>query len=133
MRILFFVISLFFSASSVAQDIMEKENWTPILERVFETDQGVRKNYLDSVNKYSGNSKESSIAAKKMVKQDSINQRLVFSLLDNFGWPSNEEISENASIMFRNQSAHFSPSFKFLYPHSIADRGIITISLSSIA
>lgn len=47
MRILFFVISLFFSASSVAQDIMQKENCTPILERVFETDQGVRKNYLD--------------------------------------------------------------------------------------
>lgn len=50
-----------------------------------------------------------------MVKQDSINQRLVFSLIDNFGWPSNEEISENASkgIFYVIQHASLDNQLKY--------------------
>lgn len=93
------LLSLFFfnSNSAFAQQAKELDSIRTILEKVYDMDQNIR----DSVGHYRDkngiNSTEYKNALKAMLVTDSSLQKIVFGVLDKYGWPSKKQTSAKAS------------------------------------
>ncbi|MEX8546806.1 MAG: DUF6624 domain-containing protein [Mucilaginibacter sp.] len=115
----YFFILLFFlnSTSSFAQDsdTLKRKNVNAILERVFDSDQIGRDKPIIILKKYGADSKEHQQAVDEQHKQDSIDQKTVFDIIDKYGWLPKKEISSKANngIFYTIQHAGLNAQTKY--------------------
>ncbi|MCC8424196.1 DUF6624 domain-containing protein [Mucilaginibacter sp. UR6-11] len=115
----YFFILVFFlnTTSSFARDLdtLNRKNVNAVLERLFDNDQNGRDKPAIILKKYGADSKEYQQAADELHKQDSINQKTVFNILDKYGWLPKSEISSKASngIFYVIQHAGLDAQIKY--------------------
>ena len=85
---------------SFCQAKHELDSLTNLLEKVSVDDQKYRLVSDSTIRKYGINSPEFTELIKKMQHEDSVNMLLVGNVLDNFGWLSKEQTSEDANDAF---------------------------------
>lgn len=106
-------IFLFFlgAGPSLAQDTISRKNVNAVLERLFDADQSVRGKAATT----GAHLKEYQESADEQHKQDSIDQKTVFYILDKYGWLSEKEISSKASsgIFYVIQHAGLDTQIKY--------------------
>lgn len=97
---LFLFIFSFLGSVVKSQTKTELKEINIILEQTLDKDQNTR-DYLDTVlDRYGAISPEYRKALLEMNKQDTVNQSIVFPILDKYGWIGNEKISNKACSAF---------------------------------
>lgn len=94
-----FVLSLFSSVVK-SQINAELKEINSVLEQALDNDQNIRESYGLILEKYGVNSLEFQKVCIEMIEQDSINQSIVFPILDKYGWLGKEKISDKACNSF---------------------------------
>ena len=109
------LILLLSSQALSAQDTGSKDKLNTVLEGVFDLDQGVRADYEKALKEYGSNSKEYQHSRAAMIAQDSVNQSLVFEILDAHGWIGKGDASQkvNKSIFYVIQHAQLDAQLKY--------------------
>lgn len=67
------------------------------LEKVYETDQGIRLQYTAAFKKYAGNHPTVDSLGKLMMHHDSLNTQIVSKILDQLGWLGEDKIGQKAN------------------------------------
>lgn len=107
---------LLLTGSVKGQENQSINSLTGVLERVLKTDQELRR-LLPSVGKEHGvSSVQMQGLLKKITLQDSINRRLVTSILDTYGWlgASETSFSANAALFLVIQHSDLTTQLKYL-------------------
>lgn len=97
-----FCVLTFFSLNTWAQKLtsLERKKIVSELERSYDLDQSTRKKYNQCASEHGAYSATCKIHEKAMVLQDSINQEVVFNILDQYGWLPVKHISVKAGKAF---------------------------------
>ncbi len=110
------VLFLLLSSSIFSQNRIILDSLTTVLEQVFDEDQKLRYS-LDSVQRRYGNSSaEVNLFWRHINKQDSLNRKIVISIIDAYGWLSESETSlkANTSLFLVIQHADVETQIKYL-------------------
>ena len=97
---------LFFSVLNILTSVVEAQTTTQlkdintVLEQAFDNDQNVRDSSIMILEKHGVFSSEYKNALLRMNEQDSINQSIVFPILDKYGWLGNAKVSHKACNAF---------------------------------
>lgn len=110
-KYLFIFLFVMDAGPSLAQDTVSRKNVNAVLERVFDGDQSVRGKAATTGTHL----KEYQQSADEQHKQDSIDQKTVFYILDKYGWLPEKEISSKASrgIFYVIQHAGLDAQIKY--------------------
>ena len=126
MRHLIIILTVFISANSFCQSKHQLDNLTHVLEKVSLDDQKYRLVWDSTMQKYGINSPEFIDLIKKMNLQDSVNMLVIGNILNNFGWLSKEQTSEDANdaLFLVIQHAPLQAQLKYLplMKQAVADR-----------
>lgn len=105
----------------VTENKKEKEKYydyelIEILDKVYESDQGARRGYQDTINKYGQGSEELQAYWDNMRRVDSINEGIVVKILEEKGWLGREVIGSkgNSSLFLVIQHADIETQKKYL-------------------
>nr|WP_068891099.1 DUF6624 domain-containing protein [Pedobacter panaciterrae] len=101
-QILVLLALTFFSLTTRAQKLTSPERKKIIseLENAFDLDQKTRKNYNQCASEHGANSMDCNEFRKALVIQDSLNQKVVFKVIDQYGWLPVKQISAKANKAF---------------------------------
>lgn len=98
MRQLIVILFFLIPTCSFSQTKYECDSLTKLLEKVYADDQKYRLDEWDStIQKYGTNSSQFIDLIKKMNALDSVNQSIVSTILDKYGWLSKEQTSKQAN------------------------------------
>lgn len=109
------LILLLVCQSIFGQEIDDRDKLKDRLEHVFDMDQRVRADLEVSLKEYGFNSKEYQRSRAAMVTQDSINQNIVFGIIDTHGWVGRGDASQvvNKALFYVIQHAPFAAQLKY--------------------
>lgn len=116
MRLIAIQFCLFLFNYTSGQKATNFDSLTNILENVYNTDQ-VPRLALDSLEKkYGFNAPEIQQVIVEMVKQDSLNKKIVTAIIDTYGWLGAKETSEkaNTALFLVIQHVDLSTQLKYL-------------------
>lgn len=85
-----------------AQKLARAENKKIVseLERAYDLDQSTRKSYNQCASEHGANSIRCDEFRKSLITQDSLNQKIVFNIIDQYGWLSVKHSSTKANKAF---------------------------------
>lgn len=110
-----FIILLFSNNFVFAQQKKELDSIKNVLEKVYDLDQNIRDSVSHHLDESGVNSVEYKQALKSMLVTDSALQKIVFGILDKYGWPLKKQTSAKASegIFFVIQHAPLDAQKKY--------------------
>jgi hypothetical protein len=113
--ILFLILFNVIDASLLAQNKYTLKNINTILEKAYDDDQNSRDSIVVLQKRNDVNSAEYRNLLIEMNKQDSINQLIVFPILDKYGWLGQPKVSEKAcrSYFYIIQHAQIDKQIKY--------------------
>ena len=113
--ILFLILFNVVSLSIVAQNENALKNVNTILEKAFDDDQNTRDSIIILQTRNDINTAEYRNLSIEMNKYDSINQLIVFPILDKYGWLGQPKVSEKAcrSYFYIIQHAQIDKQLKY--------------------
>ena len=113
--ILFLILFNVVSLSIVAQNENALKNVNTILEKAFDDDQNTRDSIIALQTRNDINTAEYRNLSIEMNKYDSINQLIVFPILDKYGWLGQPKVSEKAcrSYFYIIQHAQIDKQLKY--------------------
>jgi len=113
--ILFLILFNVISASIVAQNKNALKNVNTILEKAYDDDQNIRDSIIALQKRNDINTAEYRNLLIEMNKQDSINQLIVFPILDKYGWLGQPKVSDKScrSYFYIIQHAQIDKQLKY--------------------
>ena len=114
--ILLTVLTIGLHINSFSQNFRkEKQRIIEVLEKAYESDQKVRQEFNTCISTKGSRDEECKIKRKELGIQDSINQKIVGEILDQYGWLSPKKTSEKANRAFFYVIQHAPLEFQSKY------------------
>jgi len=114
--LLFFLLFLKISGNIYSQEFKtQKTKIVTQLENTYKLDQEVRRTYNACVEKKGMGSEECKEQRKALITQDSLNQIIISSILDKYGWIPEKETSKKANKAFFYVIQHGPLAFQLKY------------------
>ncbi len=110
------MINMLICQQMFSQDLhTQKQQVISALEQAYDLDQGTRKAFNTCVSDSGMKHPDCVLKRQALVRQDSINQQTVAQVLDRYGWPTEELISEKASKAIFYVIQHAPLAFQLKY------------------